>query len=126
MKSRITRQKELLQRELDCMTGFFSAEEFHSLSLHKMPNLGIATIYRFLNEKSKNRQLHSYYCDKRTVYSNSKNNHCHYVCQNCGEKRHIEIKNIDSIKKSITGTICHFQIDVYGICDKCLKKRTNH
>lgn len=113
-----------MQKELDAMTGFFSAEDFHPKVLQKMPNIGLATVYRFLNEKIKNSQLHSYSCDKRAVYSNSKNNHCHYLCQKCGKKQHIDIKNIDSIKKSIKGTICHFQIDVYGLCEDCLKKNS--
>jgi Fe2+ or Zn2+ uptake regulation protein len=122
MKSRTTKQKELLQEELEHMNGFFSAEDFHSVALKKMPHLGIATIYRFLNEQIQNQQLHSYYCDKKAVYSNSKNNHCHYICQKCGKIQHIDIKNIDSIRKSIKGTITHFQIDVYGICETCLKR----
>jgi len=122
MKIRNTKQKELLHKELENMRDFFSADDFHLQILKKMPNIGIATIYRFLNEKVKNNQLHSYYCDKRAVYSNSKNNHCHYICQKCGKKQHIDIKNIDSIRKSINGTICHFQIDVYGICETCGKK----
>jgi len=121
MKSRNTRQKNLLQAELEKMTGFFSAEDFYMIILKKMSNMGLATIYRFLNERVKNGQLHSYYCDKRAVYSNSKNNHCHYICQKCGKIQHVDIKNIDTIKKSIRGSICHFQIDVYGICENCLK-----
>jgi len=72
MKIRNTKQKELLHKELENMRDFFSADDFHLQILKKMPNIGIATIYRFLNEKVKNNQLHSYYCDKRAVYSNSK------------------------------------------------------
>jgi Fe2+ or Zn2+ uptake regulation protein len=122
MKSRNTKQKELLSSELDRMHGFFNAEEFHAVAKRKIPHIGIATVYRFLNERTADRKLHSYICDKRTVYSNSKNNHCHYICQKCGKKQHVDIKNIDSIKRSIKGTICHFQIDVYGICEECEKK----
>jgi Fur family ferric uptake transcriptional regulator len=125
MRSRNTIQKELLSIELEGMKGFFAAEEFHLATRRKMPNIGIATIYRFLNEKTRERKLHSYYCDKKTVYSNSKNNHCHYICQHCGRKQHVDIKNIDSIKKSIKGTICHFQIDVSGTCEDCMKKGHN-
>jgi Fe2+ or Zn2+ uptake regulation protein len=126
MKSRNTKQKELLQKELEHMTGFFSAEDFYKNISKKLQNIGIATIYRFLNEKVQNRQLHSYYCDKRAVYSTSKNNHCHYICQKCGKKQHVDIKNIDSLKKSIKGSICHFQIDVYGVCEDCLKQNHIH
>jgi len=122
MKSRNTKQKDLLQNELQKMTGFFSAEDFYHIILKKMSGIGIATVYRFLNESVKNSLLHSYSCGNRTVYSNSKNNHCHYICQKCGKKQHVDIKNIDSLKKSIKGSICHFQIDVYGMCEDCSKK----
>lgn len=125
MKSRNTRQKELLNLELEKMDGFFGAEEFHTTTSRSMPHIGIATIYRFLNDKVKERRLHSYYCDKRTVYSNNSHSHCHYVCQRCGKTVHIDIKDIDSIQKSIKGTICHFQIDVSGVCSECIKKKCN-
>jgi Fur family ferric uptake transcriptional regulator len=121
MKSRNTKQKEVLSIELDAMRGFFNAEEFHFLAKKKIPHIGIATVYRFLNERVSERRLHSYLCDKRTIYSNSRNSHCHYICQECGKKQHIDIKDIGNIKKSIKGTICHFQIDIYGICEDCKK-----
>jgi Fur family transcriptional regulator, ferric uptake regulator len=122
MRLRNTRQKQLLQTELENITGFFSAEDFYLIMSKKMSNIGIATVYRFLKEQVRDSHLHSYLCDKRTVYSNSKNNHCHYVCQKCGKKQHVDIRNIDSIRKSIKGNICHFQIDVYGVCEDCGKK----
>jgi len=122
MKFRNTRQRALLQKESENMRDFFSAEDFYLIILKKMPHIGIATVYRFLKESVKESQLHSYSCDKKIVYSNSKNNHCHYICQKCGKKQHVDIINIDSIRKSIKGSICHFQIDVHGICEECEKK----
>ncbi|MGV8150459.1 MAG: transcriptional repressor [Candidatus Woesearchaeota archaeon] len=121
-KSRQTLQKIRLESMLSSINGFFTAEEFHTQALKKVPHLGIATVYRFLSEKVKRRMLHSYICDKRAVYSNNSSSHCHYFCQICGKKMHVDIKNIDCIKKEIRGTICHFQIDVTGICDNCLRK----
>jgi Fur family ferric uptake transcriptional regulator len=123
-KSRQTIQKLYLESLLNSVQGFFTAEEFYNSALKKSPHLGLATIYRFLNDKISNRQLHSYICDKKTVYSTGSNNHCHYICQTCGKKEHIKITDIGSIKKNIKGTICHFQIDVVGVCDGCLKKKS--
>ena len=51
------------------------------------------------------------------------NNHSHFICEKCGIKKHIDIKNIDFIKKNIPGSICHFQVDVTGVCDKCILKK---
>ncbi|GIU69374.1 MAG: hypothetical protein KatS3mg002_0610 [Candidatus Woesearchaeota archaeon] len=121
MKSRKTKQKELLEKELISIKDFFNAEELYKKVKEK--GIGIATIYRFLNMKVKNRELHKYFCEGRTIYSMSLNNHCHYTCQLCGRKEHIIIRDITPIKKNINGTICHFQIDVTGICGVCLKKK---
>lgn len=122
MKSRNTRQKELLEKEINKIKGFFTAEELYSRIENS--GIGIATIYRFLKEKTKNRQLHSYVCDGRNIYSNSSSSHSHYTCQICGKRSHIEIKDIGKIRKSIKGSICHFQIDVTGVCENCMKRNT--
>src|SRR3989339_818272 len=120
--SRNTKQKTELENDLKRISGFFTAEEFHNHALKRLPYTGIATIYRFLKEKTKKRELHSYMCDKRTVYSNSSNNHCHFICQICGKKQHIDIRDVGRIKRNIKGTICHFQIDVTGVCERCREK----
>ena len=121
-KSRNTIQKTLLESELTLIHGFFTAEEFHKSALKKVPHLGLATIYRFLNDKTKKRELHSYVCEGRSLYSTRSNNHCHYTCQICGKREHITINDIGNMKKNIKGTICHFQIDVTGVCENCMKK----
>jgi len=66
--------------------------------------------------------LHSYFCGKKTIYSNDKNNHSHFICEKCGKTTHMNIDQIDFIKKKIKGSICHMQIDIYGICESCLEK----
>jgi Fur family peroxide stress response transcriptional regulator len=124
MKSRNTIQKELLLELSDSFNSFFDAEELLEKAQKNMKgkNIGIATVYRFLSEATKNGNLHSYTCDRRTIYSNNSNNHSHFICEKCHKKIHINISNIDFIKKNIPGSICHFQIDVTGICNSCNKK----
>ena len=121
MKSRNTRQKEIIQKELDFFTNFFTAEELHKKIIKVEKNVGIATIYRFLKDLREKRKLHSYVCERKTIYSKEKHSHSHYVCQVCNKMFHFNVKNIDFIKKEIPGNICHFQIEVHGICDKCRK-----
>lgn len=121
MKSRNTKQKEYLAKKLEDIKGFFSAEEFCHQCSKEMLGIGVATIYRFLNEQEKLHLLHSYQCDRKKVYSKKSGNHCHFICEQCGKHEHITIKNIEAIRASTKGTICHFQIDVYGICVQCKK-----
>lgn len=121
MKSRQTKQKELLEKTLNGMKGFFTAEEFFAKSKIQNQGIGIATIYRYLAEQEKIHTLHTYVCNRKKVYSRHSNNHCHFICETCGARKHIAITHIDALRAQITGDICHFQIDIYGICATCKK-----
>ena len=121
-KSRKTKQKEIIKSEISRHTSFFTADELFEKIKKRDPNIGIATIYRFLKELRKKKELHSYSCNRKMVYSKDKNNHCHFICQKCEQITHFNISKIDFLKTKIKGEICHFQIDVYGICEECLNQ----
>ena len=116
---RETKQKQLIEQEISSFTSFFNAEELYHKVSKKNPKIGIATIYRFLNDLADHGEIHSFLCNRRTVYSNSKKNHCHFTCERCGEKKHIDIKKLDFLNEKVYGEACHFQIDVTGICKRC-------
>ena len=120
-KSRKTKQKELMQSEILKFTSFFTADELYNKIKEKDHNIGIATVYRFLKDLRRKKELHSYICNRKMIYSREKNNHCHFICQRCNQITHFSIDKIDFLKTKIKGYICHFQIDVYGICEECLK-----
>lgn len=118
-KSRKTKQKQLIQNEIDAMNSFFTAENLYENIKKKDSTIGIATIYRFLKELREQKNLHSYICERKMIYSQDENNHCHFICQQCNNITHFTIDKIDFLKTKIPGNICHFQIDVHGICNKC-------
>jgi len=120
-ETRITRQKRIIEEEIVKFKTFFTADELFEKVQLKDKKIGIATIYRFLKENATKKHIHSYYCDRRQIYSTHNNSHCHFICTQCGEVTHIIIKDIDSIKKNIEGQLCHFQLDIHGICKKCIK-----
>jgi Fur family ferric uptake transcriptional regulator len=121
-KLRETKQKQIIREELDKLDSFFNAEELFEVVKTKDASIGIATIYRFLKEAKNNRELFSYVCDRKTVYSKGKKSHCHFICEETGEIIHFEIDNIDFLKDKIPGSITSFQIEVRGICkDKLCK-----
>jgi len=68
-KSRKTKQKELIKAEINAFTSLFTAEELFNKVRKKDADIGIATIYRFLKDLRKERELHSYICDRRMIYS---------------------------------------------------------
>lgn len=121
---RKTKQKLLIKEEINRFNKFFTAEELLGRAKKTNKKISIATIYRFLKDLREKKELHSYLCGRKTIYSREENNHCHFICQKCGETKHFEINNIDFLKNKLKGNICHFQVDVYGICDKCFKKES--
>ncbi|MDP3734355.1 MAG: transcriptional repressor [Nanoarchaeota archaeon] len=119
---RLTSQKTLLQQELDHSTTLFDAEELYAKAVKKNSAIGIATVYRFLRECVDAGKLHSYSCDRKTIYSTSKNNHSHFRCEKCASVHHIDIKKLDFLPVNLRNMVCHVQIDITGICISCQAK----
>jgi len=119
-KSRKTKQKELILSEILNFDSFFTADDLYEKIKEKDHNIGIATVYRFLKNLRRKKELHSYICNRKMIYSREKNNHCHFICQRCNKVKHFSIDKIDILKTKISGETCHFQIDVYGVCEECL------
>ena len=122
MKSRNTKQKELIGEEIKKFNLFFTAEDLFNKIKKKDSGIGIATVYRFLRDAVDLGRLHSYTCERRIIYSVGLESHCHFTCEKCGKVDHVKISSIDFVKSKIEGSICHFQIDVSGICNSCLKR----
>lgn len=122
VKSRHTRQKEIIEDEIKSFKTFFSAEDLLAKVCVRDKKIGIATVYRFLKEYREKDKIYSYVCAGKRVYSNNKSNHCHFVCTESGKVIHFEIENIDFLKDKIPGEISSFQLEVKGICkDHCEK-----
>ena len=122
VEARETRQKNIIHKEIKNMRFFFGAEDLHKKVMNVDKSIGIATIYRFLNDLKKKREIHFYLCDRKGLYSLKNKNHSHFTCESCGRIEHINIESINFLKKFIEGDICHFQIEVSGICKNCKNK----
>ena|SRR3989344_3453823 len=120
--SRQTSQKSILQTEAGKFKSFFTADELYQKIRRKDNRIGVATMYRFLRELRENNKIHSYMCNRKTIYSISEKNHCHFLCQQCGKVLHISVESIDFLKRNFKGEICHFQINVEGVCESCKAK----
>ena len=116
--SRKTRQKGFLSDEVKKFRTFFGSEDLFEQAKKKNAGISIATIYRFMNEEVKKGNLHSYQCDRKTVYSKEKQ-HCQFICQKTGKIIHFDVNSIDFLKDKIPGSIVSFQIEVVGLCESC-------
>jgi Fe2+ or Zn2+ uptake regulation protein len=121
-KSRNTKQKDLLNRELEKFHSFFTAEELFEDVKKTDRTIGMATIYRFLKDLKKKGRIYFYSCDRKTIYSKEKSSHCHFICDKTGKTLHFDINNLDflsQIKKQIPGKIKNFQLEIHGTCKDC-------
>ena|SRR3989338_4297353 len=116
---RETRQKSIIREELKKFDSFFTADGLYWKIKIRDDRIGVATIYRFLNDMKKRGELHTYTCNRKSLYSKNLSSHCHFTCQSCGRISHIEVNQLDFLSKKIKGKICHFQIDVSGVCEEC-------
>ena len=117
--ARMTKQKQVMHDELAKFSSFFDAYELHEKVAKKNSKIGIATVYRFLNNLEDSGGVHSYLCDNKRIYSFGKKSHIHFTCENCNAKKHIDLKNVDFLKEVVDERICHFQIDLSGLCKNC-------
>jgi len=124
-KSRITKQKELLDTEINSFTSFFTAKELFAKAKGKIHEIGIATIYRFLNERVKKHMLHSCFCNRTLVYSKNETNHAQFICEKCKKVVQFAIDDVSFVRKKIKGNICHVHVNVSGICDNCLAREAD-
>ena len=119
---RMTWQKRLLSEAVKSFSSFFDAYELYEKIAKKEKGIGLATIYRFLNALEQEGEVHSFLCGTKRVYSNNKKSHAHFRCEKCGNLKHIKIKNVDFLNESLHDEICHFQIELSGICSGCRNK----
>lgn len=120
-QNRNTKQKELIKKELHRIKSFFSAEDLYNKVKKKNKDIGMATVYRFLNEAKLKGELYTYVCNRKKLYSKGKKSHCHFECEKTGKIIHFDVDNIDFLKDKIPGTITSFQLELKGICNECDK-----
>lgn len=110
---RQTKQKLLIQQQIETLDSFFNAEELYQKINSIDPGVGIATIYRYLKTAVLLGELHSYICDRKQVFSKTKQ-HCHFIDEESGKITHFEIQNLDFLKNKIPGNISSIQIEIRG------------
>jgi len=121
MKTRNTKQKEIINKEIKKFKTFFTAEDLYEKVRLIDKNIGLATIYRFLKTLRKNGNIFSYTCNSKLVYSTENRSHCHFVCEKTGKVIHFNIDSLDFLKDKLPGSITSFQIEVKGMCKKFSK-----
>lgn len=104
-----------------------NAEEIYKLCLKEDNNINLSTIYRTLNTLVKNQILiKQVRQDGVAYYQENKHDHKHLlICTNCNKKITLDICPLEKLLNNIA-IDTHFKItahniELYGLCPKCLK-----
>jgi len=119
-----TIQRTGILKSID-QAGHFNIDEIYEDVKEHYPTLSLATIYKnILLMVEKGVIIEVPINGEKSKYELKKDDHIHLICQSCGEIRDRDIskekKQILSIKNFELKTA---QINLYGICEKCLSQR---
>lgn len=122
-----TKQKDtilnyLKKNEDKCLT----INEIYS-ALVKDNNIGLTTIYRFLNKLEEDNIIKKYTDKKEATYQYINNdeckNHIHLKCLKCNRIIHLDCHDANNLSKHIKEEH-NFNIDstIFGVCKECLNE----
>lgn len=124
-----TKQKEkLLIFLISNKNKFVSAEDIQRYVEKEKMNVGLTTIYRFLNSLEKQGKVRVDLKEHTKYYQyifDECEHHYHLKCKECGQIVHLDCEELEEIKKHIYEEhkfIIDSKFEIYGLCNKCFEK----
>ena len=125
---RNTKQKLAVRHALSEAIGFVSAQQLHQVLKNHGSSVGLATVYRALNELVSQGEADSLQSsDGELLYrACGEGHHHHLICRSCGKTVEIEADKVESwaeqVAKSHGFSSPSHTIDIFGTCLPCQKK----
>lgn len=128
---RLTQQRRAVLDVMRENTGrHLTAEEVLAEARHKLPNIGIATVYRTLERLAAMQVIYKTLFDEgkhRYELSDQEDHqHHHIICVACGKIFEVEEALLDSLEQHLEQEgfkIVDHQLKVYAYCPECKSKR---
>ena len=123
---RETRQKQEVRTALTDSDDFVSAQELFSQLRSNGSRIGLATVYRNLNEMVRNEEADSYFAagGEQRFRTCGRDHHHHLICTECGKATEIQApleEWVDSIARQHGYTQVRHVVDLFGVCRDCAK-----
>lgn len=125
---RNTKQKSAVRHALSEAIGFVSAQQLHLVLKNHGSSIGLATVYRALNDLVTQGEADSLQSlDGELLYrACGEGHHHHLICRACGKTVEIEADKVESwadqVAKSHGFSSPSHTIDIFGTCSPCQKK----
>lgn len=127
-----TRQQAAVSAKLDELDDFTSAQELHAQLRASGETVGLATVYRTLQNLAGDGTVDVLRTDDgEAIYrscATSKHHH-HLVCRNCGHTVEVEGPTVEQWADSEAAhhgfTEATHQIEIFGLCAQCSTRKTH-
>jgi Fur family ferric uptake transcriptional regulator len=126
---KVTNQRLLILEIVRKGPHHFTAQDVFENVSHQNPEIGFATVYRFLRTLSE----HSYVTEVRmggmpARYEwSSKHHHDHLTCSSCSkivEFENTEIERLqEAVAKEFGFSLTHHVLELYGLCPECRSQK---
>ena len=122
-------RKKLLLFLISNENSFVSAEDIEKYIEKEKINIGLTTIYRFLNSLEKQGKVRVELKEHTKFYQyilEECENHYHLKCKNCGEITHLDCEELEELKEHVFeehNFIIDSKFEIYGLCGNCYKKK---
>ena len=106
----------------------FTAQEVFEDVVTRYPDIGFATVYRFLKKLSEHQYISEFRIGGMPARYEwqTKNHHDHMSCTQCGKIIEFENDKIESLQESIAEQygfkLTSHILELYGVCSECIKR----
>ncbi|MGQ9745293.1 MAG: Fur family transcriptional regulator, partial [Dissulfurimicrobium sp.] len=126
-KIRMTRQREIIIKELRAMKTHPTADELYDKVRKFIPRISLATVYRNLEILSGLGIIKKLdVTGRQKRFDGDISNHYHIKCIKCGKVNDIPMIQLSEIERALTDscgyTVLGYHLEFEGICPECKKK----
>ena len=121
---RHSKQRDAIIEFLKGTTSHPTADEVYAAVKDKLPNIGIATVYRNLNQLSADGEIRKIECGAIDRFDYRTSSHGHFTCRRCNRVSDVfmDFDKLKALADEMPGEPDFCEMMFYGVCKECLKK----
>lgn len=113
---------ELITSIINNADGHLTAEQIFFKAKEKNPKIVLATVYNNLNRLVEEGNIRRLNFQGMTTFYDKVVRHDHLICQKCGRIKDVYLDDLSKmIDKKLNIKIISYDMDIYYICEECLK-----
>ena len=119
---RHSKQRDAIIAYLAGTTSHPTADEVYAAVKDELPNIGIATVYRNLNQLSADGEIRKIECGTVDRFDYRTADHGHFTCRRCGRVSDVfmDFAKMEALADVMPGKPDFCEMMFYGICKECL------